>query len=131
MLFRSEGAALASAGSTFFVPGAFDGTTGRLSLTGDSLIGPIAGFTGSGVLATLTFRAIGVGSGSLSLDDVMTLDAGLGLGFPAAIGANVSIAAVPATTVPEPADGVLVLAGLSVLAGLRNWRSTSARRPFA
>ena len=70
----SEGDALSSVNTTFFVPGAADNGAGTLELSGNTLIGAVSGFSGDGWLATIDFQALGVGVGSVQLTDVLFLD---------------------------------------------------------
>lgn len=116
----TEGPALATAGTTFFVPGAFDNVNGLLGLTGDTLIGPISGFTGSGVLALLSFTAVGAGVGDITLNDVLMLDSTF-----AVIATTVNSASleVKTSSVPEPSGLLLMLVGLPIMVLFRNRRS--------
>ena len=56
----TEGGFLSDIGTTFFIPGAIDNLFGSVLFTGNSLLGPIAGANGSGVLATIGFNAVAV-----------------------------------------------------------------------
>lgn len=72
-----EGAFLPSAGPTFFIPGTIDNVAGSADSTADSLLGPIAGATGSGTLATLRFQGVNLGTSPVVLSDVILLDSNL------------------------------------------------------
>jgi hypothetical protein len=67
-----EGPFLSSGGSTFFVLSNFtdyyNATYGVIGVA-DTLVGPVAGVSGSGTLATINFTAVGSGSSVLDLDD--------------------------------------------------------------
>lgn len=114
----SEGGFLGSGGSTFGDLGADDGA-GTISFVFNSLIGPIAGVTGSGELATFRFETIGVGTAALSFADVLFLDSGLGDIAVDALSAQFSVLEAPAGEVPEPAGYLLLGAGLVGVAALR------------
>ncbi|WP_200226404.1 cohesin domain-containing protein [Rubrivivax gelatinosus] len=115
-LTLSEGPALGTAGTTFFIAGAFDNLSGLLELTGSSLIGAIPGFSGSGVLASLTFSALGPGTSAIELGDVLLLDSS----FTIAEATLASSAVVVAEqAVPEPATLALVLTALAAAASTR------------
>ncbi len=119
----SEGLFLATSGPTFFIEGVIDNSVGAISFTANTLLGGGAGVDGAGGLATMTFKALAVGSSALSLFNVVLLDSSLSsLDFSIAQG-SVDVAARPA---PEP--GVLLLLGTSALAAFaRARRRTRAR----
>lgn len=105
----TEGSFLSSAGFTFFVPGLIDNSTGTISFTANTILGPGPGVSGSGTLAWMDFTAIGAGASSVTLSNVLLLDANLSpIDFTTAIG-TVAVAAVPEPT------GAFVLAALLVL----------------
>ena len=60
---------LPTAGATFFVRGIHGAT--------DVLVGPVAGASGAGELASLEFAAVGFGSSNLTLSNVFLLDSSL------------------------------------------------------
>jgi hypothetical protein len=107
LLNISEGGFLPSAGTTMFVPGTIDNTTGSATGTADTLVGMIPGASGSGVLASFTFQRIAPGTSPISLSNVVLLDSNLNE-IPFTI-QNGSI-----TMVPEPRQ---FLAGFLVLIG--------------
>jgi hypothetical protein len=70
----SEGPFLPTGGTTFFVPGTIDNVGGSVTDTADSLIGPIPGVTGDGVLATFQFVTLAPGTSDLSFANPIFLD---------------------------------------------------------
>jgi cohesin domain-containing protein len=70
---ETEGPFLPMGGPTFFINGAIDNITGSINFTGDTLIGPIPGVTGTGVIASIAFAAVGGGTSPLSFADVLLL----------------------------------------------------------
>jgi len=96
-----EGPFLATAGATFF----FNGipAAGSVQFVFDTLLGPGPGASGSGILASFDFIAVGKGTSTLSLANVLAQDTpgnliNLGLGS-------------AQVTVPEPGTlGLLALA---------------------
>lgn len=109
----TEGPALGTAGTTFFVAGAFDNVSGLLDLSGDTLIGAISGFSGDGVLATITFNAVGGGVSAISLNDVLLLDSAFAMIDSTSSSATVQVAG--GVTVPEPATYALVMSALAAM----------------
>lgn len=112
----TEGPALGTAGTTFFANGAFDNVGGLLDLTGDTLIGAISGFGGSGVLASITFTAFGAGASTITVGDVLLLNSSFDILSTTVGSAGVEVVG---TAVPEPANYSLVLVALAVMAGMR------------
>lgn len=104
----TEGALLSAGGATFFVSGSIG--SGQIAATADTLLTATSGENGDGILASLSFTAIGVGSSALSLDGVLLLDSALNLVDGSSRGAALTI--VPTNnTVPEPASlAILALA---------------------
>jgi hypothetical protein len=108
----TEGDALSSVGSTFFVPGAIDNGSGVLELTGDTLIGAIPGFSGDAWLATISFQALGAGAASVELNDLMFLDSSLNIIDVTSSGARFEITSTPGR-LPEPDSPALALLALA------------------
>jgi len=123
----TEGAFLGTAGST--VSGVLGMETGLIDFVYGSLLGPTPGASGSGLLASITFEAIGAGTSALSLADVIFLDSvGDDIAGLTALSGQGVVLAEPGgpVDVPEPASALLFGAGLVGAAALRR-RSTGAR----
>lgn len=109
-----EGPFLAIGGSTFFIPGSIDNTAGIVSFTGNTLIGAIPGVSGGGILASLTFESIGVGSSGLGFQDVLLLDSSINL---ADVNTYSGLISIVTNTVPEPNGLALLTIGSLALLG--------------
>lgn len=105
-----EGPFLGAGGSTFFIAGTIDNSSGLISATANSLLGASPGVAGSGVLASVNFRGIGAGTSPINLLNVTLLDSSLSGITPTIQNAEVS---VEATNIPEP--GALQLLGAAVV----------------
>jgi hypothetical protein len=101
---------------------------GDLISIGNSLEGPVPGVLGNGVLAVLTFQAVGVGPASIDLLFPFLLNSGLpnpenpeppNLIIPATLAPG-EISVAPTASVPEPSS--LVLLGVGLLATARRLR---------
>lgn len=113
----TEGAFLGTGGSTFADGGVIDNTAGTLTLTFNTLLGPLPGVSGSGTLATIHMNAIGTGTSALSFTAADTL-------FLNSNGDTITMQLVDRTlqvaaVVPEPSSYLLLGAGI---AGLAAWR---------
>ena len=123
----TEGAFLGTAGST--VSGVIGMDTGLIDFVYGSLLGPTPGASGSGLLASITFEAIGAGTSALSFADVIFLDSvGDDIAGLTALSGQGVVLADPGgpVDVPEPASVLLFGAGLAGAAALRR-RRTGAR----
>ena len=101
---ETEGSFLASGGPTLFIPGTIDNFNGFVTGLADSLEGVGPGVSGGGRLAEVTFQAIGVGSTSVNILNLLSLDS-TGSGIQAGVqDANVQVVATP-----EPSYLPLVL----------------------
>jgi Cohesin domain len=119
----SEGAFLAGAGTTFFFPGTIDNVGGSIAFNADSLIGAIPGASGNGILATLSFTALGSGSSSVGLFNVQAFDS-----FGEGIALTTSDANVNVSGVPEPSSAVLLAIGFLALSALAYFRAAGISR---
>jgi hypothetical protein len=124
----TEGGFLATAGTTTSGVDAVGNEPGLISFIYGSLFGSGPGASGSGLLASIRFEAIGVGSSALSFltadtlflsttNDIAVIEQS---GISNIIGPDVPV------DVPEPASILLFGAGLAGAAALRR-RSTDAR----
>jgi hypothetical protein len=107
----TEGPFLPSGGSTFFLPGTIDDGSGTITFNADSLIGPVPGVDGSGILAVIQFGALAPGNSAISLSNVQLFDSNLNpINFTTLNGA------VAVQAVPEPSAFLLVLAAVCLMA---------------
>jgi len=123
----TEGAFLPSGGSTFFIPGAIENTTGTISFNADTLVGAIPGVTGNGTLVTVQFKALAAGVSPVSLLNITLLDSGL-VTIPVTAAMGTVTVQGSAVIIPEPNSlsffACLVLVLMLVL------RSRQTRRPL-
>jgi hypothetical protein len=98
-------------GQTFFLSG-FDDTVGGISFIANTLVGPLAGVSGSGTLASINFVAIADATTSVSA----FFDAGNGDGL-------ITTDDVTPVAAPEPATFLLVAGGCAFVARRRARRS--------
>jgi hypothetical protein len=127
-LSAAEGGFLATAGSTYGDVGTIDQASGTISYFFNSLIGFVPGASGSGLLATISFETIGVGTSAVSIVDTLFLNSDLNdIVVQAQSGTSVVLAEPGGPVdVPEPASALLFGAGLAGAAALRR-RRTGAR----
>lgn len=125
----TEGGFLGTAGTTVGGVMGVGEEPGLIDFVYGSLLGPVAGASGSGLLASITFEAIGVGTSALSFFDVIFLDSDgndiAGLTAPSGQGVVIAEPGGP-VDVPEPASYLLFGAGLIGAAALRR-RNLGAR----
>jgi PEP-CTERM motif len=102
--------------SVTFFPGIIDNATGTISFITNSLEGDVPGATGAGLLVSLRFTALALGSSPIAItfDPIFNGDALLNsqlvpLNAPTLVGATVAVA--DPTAVPEP--GTLLLLGIA------------------
>jgi general secretion pathway protein D len=100
----AEGAFLPVGGTTFFVPGTIDNSGGEVAGTADTLVGPIPGETGGGVLATLKLTALATGTSQLSFANPIFLDSSLN-----DLTSSIDFQTALVTASPEPCAGKVVL----------------------
>lgn len=116
----AEGDFLSAFGPTVFFDGTIDNTAGTVSFNAGSLLGAIAGGSGSGLLARFEFEGVAVGSSALQLGNANLLNSALAI-----IGGtsfrSTEIRITPASPAPLPSPGTLALAlpALLGLAGIR------------
>ena len=98
-----------------FLPGIIDNTGGSITFIADTLSGPVAGLTGNGTLAQITFTALTAGTSSLSLANAIFIDSTLADATAGVALADGSVAVSDASGVPEPGSLGLAAAGLAGL----------------
>jgi hypothetical protein len=118
----TEGPFLGGGGTTFFLPGAIDNTSGTISFNADTLIGSIPGVSGSGTLAILDFTALSAGTSPINILNVSLLDSTLSPISSTTVNGN---ATVGAQAVPEPSSMLLLATGLLVAFGVARRKSFS------
>jgi Cohesin domain len=126
----TEGSFLSSAGTTFFIPGAIDNTTGLISLVSTSFV-DLTPPSGSGVLATVQFTALSSGLSPLTASNVFLnfLDSGFTVsnGEVCVLG-NSCTGTGGGGGVPEPSSWALLLLGGVMMWGARQWLQHDAQR---
>ncbi len=114
----SEGAFLSAVGPTIFIPGAIDNPFGTISFTAGSLAGSVPGADGEGILASIMFRAVGIGNSIIEVANVILLDSSLAdINF-STVGSLANIQNGSPVPVPIPATISLLcvaLVGLSCI----------------
>jgi len=118
----SEGAFLPSGGTTFFIPGTIDNVAGSVAATADTLVGPIPGVTGDGVLLVFDFKALAAGASPLSFANEILLDSSLNDITADTTFQNGSVTVSGITHVPEPNTLVLVCIAVLGLITIRQLR---------
>jgi uncharacterized protein (TIGR03437 family) len=73
----AAGKFLPSGGSTIFIPGSINNTSGVITLNADTLVGSISGVAGNGTLAVIQFAAVAPGTSAVSLQNLIFLDSTL------------------------------------------------------
>lgn len=119
-----EAAFLPDAGTTSFSAGMIDNGAGTVTGAFDSLIGA-TGATGTGLLATITFEALGVGVSAVTLSNVLLLDSNM-----TEIDASISSGSVTvnsASSVPIPPTAALIALGALGMNVGRRRQETSAK----
>lgn len=114
----SEGGFLSAGGPTIFIPGEIDNALGTISFAADSLLGAVPGADGDGILASITFRALGVGSSMIDVANLILLDSSLADIYFSTAGGLADIQNGSSVPVPVPATISLLcvaLVGLSCI----------------
>lgn len=115
----SEAPFLATAGGTFFDGGTVDNVAGTISFAVDTLIGPVPGASGSGLIGNFVFDVTAAGTSPMAFTNVLFIDSQL-----QTIGVQSVDGSVMAAVVPEPASAVLMGLGLAL-----GFASVAVRRP--
>jgi hypothetical protein len=113
----TEGSFLTGGGTTFWIDPSIDNVGGNISCIADTLLGSIAGATGSGVLARLEFQALAAGASPLNILNGQFSNSLLSPVNMTYQGGSVDVQ----TPVPEPSLLVLLPCGLIVVVGMA-WR---------
>jgi Cohesin domain len=109
----TEGTFLLTAGGTFFVPGTIDNVAGSISFVADTLIGPVSGASGDGVLAEIDFTALLAGVSPINISNEILLDSNLNVIPDSVVDGSVMVQG--SQVIPEPTSLFLILAGMAVM----------------
>ena len=120
----TEGPFLATGGSTFFGGGTIDNVLGKISFSFDTLVGPVSGVNGNGVLEHINFDVTHNGISALNFSDMVFLDSNLN-----ALEVQAQNRTLVTTVVPEP--GVMPLLLTAILAGFLTLRKRGARKDLS
>jgi hypothetical protein len=124
----SEGPFLKSGGATFFIDGTVDNLAGIIANNADTLLTAISGVSGSGELASFDFDAIGAGTSTLNLQNVILLNSQLDPIADTLVNGSIT---VTGTAPPVPENSTATLLGLGLLAlgfvRRRPWRLSNNR----
>lgn len=118
----TEGSVFSSVG-VFFSPGIIDNAAGTITFIGDSLSGPGPGISIDGTLAQILFNAIGPGSSSIDLSNIILLDSNLNDITAGSVSGSVNVAGVPEPRYLPLLLGVGVGIGFIVCRGRRRIHS--------
>jgi hypothetical protein len=113
-----EGSFLAGVGATSFFPGIIDNVGGTISFIANSLIGPIFGASGDGVLATISLTSIGAGTSSIGVFNAELFDS-FGQAIPLTTSNGSVTVNPPVSNIPEPSSIILLATGVLGWLGYR------------
>lgn len=109
----TEGALFADTNDSFFIPGAIDNSTGNITLTADTLLGPVPGVAGPGTIAAVDFTALATGTSSIDFSPAsdLILQDSLGNTLPVTpVSGSVTV-----SVVPEPASAPLLASAIALM----------------
>jgi hypothetical protein len=116
MVDVTEGAFLPTGGSTFFIAGTIDNVGGIAKFVGNTLIGAIPGVSGSGVLATINFKALSNGLSALMLQDVLFLDSSPNTMTMTKSDGTVTVGSPTPQSIPTLSEWAMILLSLFITA---------------
>jgi hypothetical protein len=97
--------------TTSFVPGLINNSAGDIAFIGDSRESNVPGLNGGGVLVSIGFTALNIGTSSIDLTNIVLLNSSLSATAVAAAPGTVVVVAVP-----EPRSVVLAFSCLALVA---------------
>lgn len=113
----TEGTFLAAGGATTFGTSGIDNVGGKVNFVFNALDNAVPGVSGSGLLATITFSAVAIGSSPLSFSDVLFIDSALN-----DITVSATNGVLQVVAIPEPAGFALLGFGLIALVAARRYQ---------
>jgi hypothetical protein len=114
----TDGEFLPIADSLGFFTLGINNVVGSIGYITNTLTGTIPGVSNSGVLASIDFKAIGIGTSDVSLSNVMLLDSSLNeITTTESLGSNVTVQG-SLNPVPEPSTVLMIGIGMVCLSGL-------------
>ncbi len=112
----SEGGFLPLGGPTLWIPGIIDNTSGLIDDTAGTLQSAISGVDGTGVLASISFKALATGMSAINIFDVIGLDSQLAdITIEGLQSINITVNSGGGNSVPEPTILLLLIVGLMAL----------------
>jgi hypothetical protein len=103
----AEGPFLPGGGSTLFLPGTIDNAAGKVTFNTDTLESAAPGVSGTGILLEFDLTAVGTGTGSLSLANILLHDSTGNPISESSTGGSVTV--ISGSPVPTPEPGTLLL----------------------
>jgi hypothetical protein len=125
ILSVAQGGFLPLVGETVPLLGTIDNAAGSVEAVADTLVGPLPGASGDGLLFSFRARALSVGTTAFSLVNEIYLDSELediSADFSSLAG---SITVTPRTTLPGPSSLLLLLSGCVAIFRARNRRGVA------